>query len=372
MKIAILGTKGIPNNYGGFEQFAENISVVLVRLGHQVTVYNPHFHSYNESFFKGVQIEKIFSPEKQIGASANFIYDFICLKDALSKDFDIILECGYHSNAPSYYLMRNKNCPILITNMDGLEWKRSKWGKATKWLIKKLELLAINKSDYLISDNVGIQQYYKNEYGVDSFYIAYGADLVSEYNVSFLDEYSLKSGEYLLLIARLEPENNIELILDSYINSELNHPFLVIGNSKTKYGRFLRNKYVDNRVKFVGGIYDMPLLNSLRKYALGYFHGHSVGGTNPSLLEAMASQAFIIAHDNEFNKSVLQNNALYFSNVTELTEIINKLPNYSSSQRDKMISRNCDLIQTNYSWKYIAKEYEKVFVESLKNKKNKK
>lgn len=370
MKIAILGTKGIPNNYGGFEQFAENISVVLVRLGHQVTVYNPHFHSYNELTFKGVQIKKIFSPEKQIGASANFIYDFLCLKDALNKDFDIILECGYHSNAPSYYLIRNKHCPVLITNMDGLEWKRSKWGKATKWLIKKLELLAIKKSDYLISDNIGIQQYYRKEYGVDSFYIAYGADLVLEYSVSFLDKYSLKPGEYLLLIARLEPENNIELILDSYTKSELNYPFLVIGNCETKYGRFLRNKFVDNRVRFIGGIYDMPLLNSLRKYALGYFHGHSVGGTNPSLLEAMASQAFIIAHDNEFNKCVLQSNALYFSNVVELSEMINELPNYSSIQRDEMIDRNCDLIRTNYSWEYIAKEYEKVFIESLKNKKS--
>ncbi len=366
MKIAILGTKGIPNNYGGFEQFAENISVLLVKSGHQVTVYNPHFHSYSEQIFNGVQIKKIFSPEKQIGASANFIYDFLCLKDALNDNYDVILECGYHSNAPSYYLMGNKKKPILITNMDGLEWKRSKWGKITKWLIKRLELLAIKKSHYLISDNVGIQQYYKKEYGVDSFYIAYGADLVSEYNVSYLEEYALKPQEYLLLIARLEPENNIELILDSYIMSGSKFPFLVIGNCTTKYGRFLQKKYTSTRIRFIGSIYNMPQLDSLRKYALGYFHGHSVGGTNPSLLEAMASQAFIIAHDNKFNKSVLQHNALYFSNVEELSSVINRLSVYSSDERNKMIRGNCDLIRTNYSWTYIAKEYEKVFIESLK------
>lgn len=368
MKIAILGTKGIPNNYGGFEQFAENISVLLVKFGHDVTVYNPHFHPYDEPIFNGVQIKKIFSPEKQIGASANFIYDYLCLKNALNDDYDVILECGYHSNAPSYYLMGNKKSSILVTNMDGLEWKRSKWGKATKWLIKKLELLAIKKSHYLISDNVGIQQYYKESYGVDSFYIAYGADLVTEYNVLHLEKYTLKPQEYLLLIARLEPENNIELILDSYIMSGSKFHFLVIGNCTTRYGQFLQKKYAGTRIRFVGGIYNMALLDSLRKYALGYFHGHSVGGTNPSLLEAMASQAFIIAHNNEFNKSVLQHNALYFSNVTELSDVINSLPMYSLVERNKMIRRNCDLILTNYSWTRIAKEYEKVFFE-ITNKK---
>lgn len=368
MKIAILGTKGIPNHYGGFEQFAEKISVLLVKFGHQVTVYNPHFHSYNESFFNGVQIKKIFSPEKQIGASANFIYDFLCLKDALNDEYDIILECGYHSNAPSYYLMGKKNNPILITNMDGLEWKRSKWGKLTKWLIKKMEILAIKKSHYLISDNVGIQLYYKKEYGVDSFFIAYGADLVSEYDVSYLEKYELKPQEYFLLIARLEPENNIELILDSYKISNLKHPFLVVGNCTTKYGQFLQKKYIGTNVRFVGAVYNMSLLNTLRKYALGYFHGHSVGGTNPSLLEAMASQAFIIAHNNEFNKSVLQHNALYFSDTVELSAIMNALLTYSSIERNKMIKSNCDLIRTNYSWMHIAKEYETVFIESLLRK----
>ncbi|MGL4338732.1 MAG: DUF1972 domain-containing protein, partial [Turicibacter sp.] len=159
MKIAILGTRGIPNNYGGFEQFAEYLSLGLIKRGHEVSVYNPHFHPYKEISFNGVSIIKKFSPEKQIGASANFIYDFLCYKDAINKDFDVILECGYHSNAPSYFLKRKNKKPLLITNMDGLEWRRSKWNEFTRKLIKKLERIAVAKSDILVSDNLGIQEY---------------------------------------------------------------------------------------------------------------------------------------------------------------------------------------------------------------------
>ena len=146
MKIAFLGTKGIPNNYGGFEQFAEYLSVRLVALGHQVTVYNPSFHAYQATEFKGVTIKKIYSPEKWIGGAANFIYDHLCLKDALRQGFDLIYEAGYHSVAFSYKLLsvRKLKSPVLITNMDGLEWKRSKWNFWVRKLIRKLEAIAVN------------------------------------------------------------------------------------------------------------------------------------------------------------------------------------------------------------------------------------
>src|SRR5687767_2857482 len=128
LKIAILGTRGIPNQYGGFEQFAEILSVELIKRGHHVTVYNPHFHTHSESEYKGVTIEKKYSPEKQLGSSANFIYDFICLADARKKKFDVYLELGYQSSSVSFLVLKPKN-GILITNMDGLEWKRAKWSK---------------------------------------------------------------------------------------------------------------------------------------------------------------------------------------------------------------------------------------------------
>lgn len=359
MKIAILGTRGIPNNYGGFEQFAEFLSVLLVDKGHQVTVYNPHFHDYKQEYYKGVNIRKIYSPEKFIGASANFIYDYLCLKDALKNDYDVLLECGYHSNAPSYFLMKGRKHPALITNMDGLEWKRSKWNCFTRWLIKNLEKIAIKRSHSLVSDNIGIQKYYKDRFGVESSYIAYGATPVVSFDVQYLKSYGLAPETYYMLIARLEPENNIESILDGYLLSGSELPFLVIGNNKTRYGKFLKKRYVNKNIKFVGGLYNKEMLDCLRYYAKAYFHGHSVGGTNPSLLEAMASKALIVAHDNDFNKAILKENALFFSNRKDVANIINTLNDFENGQSFKQ--NNYRMIENEFSWEKITNMYECLF-----------
>lgn len=367
MKIAIIGTRGIPNSYGGFEQFAEYLSVGLVNRGHSVTVYNVHFHEYNQSEFRGVTIKKIYSPEKQIGAAANFIYDYLCLKDALKQDFDIIYEAGYHSNAPSYYLLK-KDSPIVITNMDGIEWKRTKWSYFTRKLIRQLEKLAVRKSDYLVSDNTAIQEYYKKEFGVESFYIAYGADLVTQFEQNIVSAYNIAVQQYFLLVARLEPENNIEIILDGYILSEDSRPFLVIGNAETKYGKFLQKKFSNKNIRFLGGIYNKNVLDSLRYYSALYFHGHSVGGTNPSLLEAMASEALIAAHDNFFNKSVLNINALYFVNVKDVASIINGLDLLENTSKAKFKINNRREIENYYSWEFIISQYENLFYKILAKK----
>lgn len=363
MKIAILGTRGIPNNYGGFEQFAECLSVLLVKLGHQVTVYNPHFHEYNQESYKNVNIRKIFSPEKYIGASANFIYDYLCLKDALKENNDVLLECGYHSNAPSYFLMRKRKRPVLITNMDGLEWKRSKWNYFTRWLIKKLEKMAVRKSHYLVSDNIGIYKYYKDHFGVESSCIAYGATPVVAFDEQYINSYGVRPDDYFMLIARLEPENNIEIILDGYLLSGSKLPFLVIGNYETGYGTILKNKYKADNIIFVGSLYKKEMLDSLRYYAKAYFHGHSVGGTNPSLLEAMASKALIVAHNNVFNKAILKGNALFFSKSQDVANIINSLDEFKNVQEFK--EKNYQLIEQEYSWEKIATMYEQLFQEAV-------
>lgn len=367
MKIAILGTRGIPNSYGGFEQFAEYLSVGLVELGHSVTVYNVHFHEYDQPEFRGVTIRKIYSPEKQIGAAANFVYDYLCLKDALKQDFDIIYEAGYHSNAPFYYLLK-KNSPIVITNMDGIEWKRSKWNYFTRQLIKKLEKIAVRKSDYLVSDNSAIQEYYKKEFNAESFCIAYGADIVERFDKNLLSPYNVTANNYFLLIARLEPENNIEMILDGYVLSNDSRPFLVIGNAGTKYGRFLQAKYRNTNIHFLGAVYKKEVLDSLRHYCTLYFHGHSVGGTNPSLLEAMASQVLIASHDNEFNKAVLNINALYFVKDTEVASLICNINSLGDEKKKIFIESNKAQIINKYSWKSIVFRYESLFNEILKKK----
>lgn len=368
MKIAILGTRGIPNNYGGFEQFAEYISVGLAELGHDVTVYNPHFHSYTGDSFKGVKIQRINSPEEKIGSIGNFIYDYRSLKHALAQNFDLIYEAGYGTASPSYFLLKDETVPVL-TNMDGLEWKRSKWNFITKRLMRYFEKLAIQKSHYLIADNTGIQQYYKDYHNAESIYLPYGADAVYQFDVDVPAVYNLAQDSYLMLVARLEPENNITMILDGYVKSGTSYPFIVIGNHNNKYGAYLKDRYKSNDVRFLGGIYDKAKLDSLRCFAKAYFHGHSVGGTNPSLLEAMASRAFIFAHDNDFNKGVLEANAIYFSSSESLAAKITNIKALSNAHREGYLQGNVHKILNYYNWKRVIKLHEEVFTNILEGKK---
>lgn len=364
MKIAILGTRGIPNNYGGFEQFAEYISVGLVALGHEVTVYNPHFHDYQEATFKGVKIQRINSPEQRVGAVGNFVYDYRSLKHALTQDFDIIYEAGYGTASPSYFLLKNSKVPVL-TNMDGLEWKRSKWNMITRRLMRYFEKLAIKKSHYLIADNIGIQQYYKDSHNADTIYLPYGADAVDTYDEQILKEYNVTTNNYFILIARLEPENNITMILDGYLESGNSYPFLVIGNHLSKYGNFLKERYQGKNIRFVGGVYDKQKLDSLRCYSRAYMHGHSVGGTNPSLLEAMASNAFIFAHGNNFNKRVLDDNAIYFTSSSELGAAIANIEELAKTNKSTFLAGNNNKIKNYYNWERVIKLHEEVFVDVI-------
>ncbi len=354
MKIAILGTRGIPNNYGGFEQFAEHLSVGLVRNGYDVTVYSVNNHPYNNVKFKGVSIKKKWCPENIIGSAAHFIYDFICLKDALKQKFDIIFEFGYQSASISYILLPIKSS-IIITNMDGLEWKRAKWSffvkKATKWF----ERIAVVKSPFLISDNKGIQDYFKKKYNVESSMIPYAAEEVST-DSSHIKKYNITPFSYFLIIARLEPENNIDTVLSGYLKSEITLPFIVIGNTKTSYGSFLKDKFKDEKIIFLGGIFNKEHLDSLRGFAKCYFHGHSVGGTNPALLEAMAAKSFICAHDNIFNRYVLEENALFFTNDTEVEKILLNFNNLAV-KKEAMIANNIAKIRSKYSYKNVISQY---------------
>jgi len=363
MKVAILGTRGIPNNYGGFEQFAEFLSIGLVSLDHEVWVYNPNFHTHKKSLYKGVKIISKWCPESIFGPAAHFIYDNLCLRDALAKDFDIILECGYQSASISYYLSRRCKT-ILVTNMDGLEWQRAKWGRLTRKLTRWFEKLGANNSSALVSDNIGIQEYLLNTYGKNSYCIPYGADVVTDFDDAVLHGYDLRPMGYYLLIARLEPENNIESILDGYVLSATNIPFIVVGNCKTKYGRLLLDKYKGAGVHFVGGVYNFAALNALRRYARLYFHGHSVGGTNPSLLEAMAAQAYICAHNNIFNRSVLGDDAYYFGNASDVADVIRGWDGIKID-RDLLVSHNIEKIANSYSWPSVIQAYERCFQDLL-------
>lgn len=376
MKIAFISTRGIPNNYGGFEQFAEYISVGLVRRGHEVVVYSPHFHPYREPDYKGVRIKHIYSPEKWMGSSVgSFFYDFLSLRDALKKEkFDIIYEAGYTSIVPAYIWFNVKRIkyPLFTTNMDGLEYKRTKFNKWVQKFVFWEERMAVKHSHYLIADNMGIHDYYKEKYGKESKFLAYGADVHENYDVDVLKEYGLEAGGYFIVVARLEPENNLFMAIEGYLASNQygKHPLVVVGKTNTPYGEHLVERYGrDRNIRFVGGIYDFRKLNSIRHYSYAYFHGHSVGGTNPSLLEAMASGCFILAHDNIFNRAVLGENALYYGSTDAVTEMLDGINQMVSAHKKEYTERNLEVIRRDYSWEKLVDEHEEYFKWMLSQRK---
>jgi glycosyltransferase involved in cell wall biosynthesis len=359
MRIAILGTRGIPNHYGGFEQCAEYLALGLVKKGHEVIVYNSHNHPYQESEWNNVKIIHIHDPEYKMGTIGQFIYDYKCIKDVKNQNCDIILQLGYSSSSVSGWLLPKD--VIVTTNMDGLEWKRSKYSNNVRKFLLYAEKLAVRYSDHLISDSIGIQEYLKDKYNQNSTYIPYGANLFENPDKAILDEFHLTEFNYDLLIARLEPENSIEIILDGVVTAGQERPFLVIGNHKTKYGEYLKKKYEGSAsIKFLGGIYDINKLNNIRFYSNLYFHGHTVGGTNPSLLEAMASGSFVVANDNPFNRHILGDEALYFNTPEEVTThllSVSKLdPHFMS-----FVKKNEQKIKDIYSWETITSSYEAHF-----------
>lgn len=359
MKVAILGTRGIPNHYGGFEQFAEYLSLGLVQKGHEVWVYNSSLHPYKKAEWNGVKLISCNDLEEKIGSAGQFFYDLNCIIDSRKRGFDLILQLGYTSNSIWSFLLPKE--PVIVTNMDGLEWKRSKYNQLTRRFLKKAERWAVKSSDHLVSDSIGIQDYLEKTHSAKSSFIAYGSNLFENPDENTLKDFSIQPFDYYLLIARMEPENNIELILDAYVDGNFSKDFLVVGNTNNSFGKYLVTKFSKTpKVRFLGGIYDIDILNNLRFYCKLYFHGHSVGGTNPSLLEAMASSALIAAHDNPFNKAILNDDAFYFNDIQSCKFVFNS--EVTTQERGRITRNNQKKIIDEYNWAKIIAAYETLFI----------
>jgi hypothetical protein len=361
MRIGILGTRGIPNNYGGFEQFAESFAVYLTTKGHDVFVYNSSTHSYQKSIFKGVNIIHKYDPENRIGTIGQFVYDALCILDTRKHNFDVVLQLGYTSSSIFSFLFPTKI--KIITNMDGLEWKRSKYSKPVQKFLRYAENLAVKNSHFLISDSIGIKNYLYEKYKVTSEYIAYGAKEFLDSSEIVLESYGLEKHNYNILIARLEPENNIETIIKATIKSTNKTKLVIIGNHQNKFGKYLYEKYASESILFLGAIYNHDTLNNLRYFSNLYFHGHSVGGTNPSLIEAIACSCFIVAHDNIFNRGILEENAMFFDSVNALLNIINK--GFRKADVDSLLNNNLVKIRTNLSLESINKQTEEFILNCI-------
>ncbi|HXB93178.1 MAG TPA: DUF1972 domain-containing protein [Puia sp.] len=367
LNIAIMGTRGIPNYYGGFEQLAEHLAPGLVRAGHKVTVYNSHDHPYKEETWNGVRIIHCYDPGYLLGSAGQFVYDFNCLRDARKRDFDVILQLGYTSSSIwGHFFPRDS---VIIYNMDGLEWQRSKYSRLTRRFLLYAEKLAVRFSDFYITDSPVIQSYFRDKYGIRSEYIAYGAELFPIADEDVLQQYGVGAGDYYLLMARMEAENNIGTILDGFHRSSSKRKILVVGNTSNKLGRRLKSRFVqDTRIIFTGGIYEQETIHALKFFSRMYFHGHSTGGTNPSLLEAMASKALIAAHDNAFNREVLGGDALYFSSAEDITRLVDSPP--QKIWEKGMIANNREKILWRFNWPEIISKYERFIVQCLHSRKS--
>ena len=360
LKIAILGSRGIPNQYGGFEECAEKLSLRLAAKGHHVSVYTDKNHPLKEKLWNGVHRVLINNPEDRLGTFGQFIYDLNCNLDSRKKEFDIILHLGYTSDSIWNWLWPKKS--IHIVNMDGLEWQRSKYSRPVRRFLKFAEKRAITGAKWLVADSIPIQEYLLKNYNKPVRNIAYGADIPTNVSKDVLAEFEIKERSYDLVVARIIPDNHIEMILQAKELATDQTPLLILCNENA-FKRELAQKYKHlPHVNFYGPVYNKEKVNSLRHFCRYYIHGHSAGGTNPSLLEAMACSSPVIAHNNVFNKAVLDEDAYFFSSAKELQLIFES---FDSIEINKRIGNNLIKIRQVYNWDAVTDAYEKLFYETL-------
>lgn len=353
MKIAIVSTRGIPNRYGGFEELAEHLSVSLAKNGHEVTVFNPHHHPNRAALYKEVRRVMVFDPTF-LGAAGQFIYDALSIIQCWKIRPQIVLQLGYTSSAIWFWMLPPKT--KIITNMDGMEWQRSKYNRLTKSFLRLSEWLAAKTSHLLVADHLEIQRYLQTKFVSQTVFIPYGAAVPKSFDPKRLAPFKVAPQQYYLVVARMEPENNIQMILEGYLKSPQSHPILIVGNITNKHGRKWQKKFSHPKIHFIDGVYHKPTLNALRHFATYYLHGHSVGGTNPALLEAMACGCRILAHQNPFNAGVLEDHAAYFESADQLATLLGKTA--AEEDEKKWIKNNLSKIRTDYNWRVIADQYE--------------
>jgi rhamnosyltransferase len=375
-KISIIGSRGIPANYGGFETFAEQLSIRLAQKNYYVIV-GCEFSDEKINTYKGVKLKyfPIRSPNNYIIRKLYEIFYDIYFMIDLSFSSDYMYLLGVGTSGGFYFIPKILNRTIkLIINTDGVEWKRSKFTFLERSFIKLNTNLAIKFSDILVLDAERMRDYIKEKHKSKSIFIPYGVqipdfvkwdkDELMPLSLRYPEIANIQRDDYWLIVARLEPENNIDIMLTGFLNSKTNRPILVVGNATSKkyMGRLTELASIDKNkhVLFLGGIYDRALLNMLRQHCYAYLHGHSIGGTNPSLLEAMASKNIIISHDNEFNREVCGESAIYFKNCNDLSEIIDHI--------DKNINLYLhfkvdvfDKCSKNYEWDKIILNYTSIF-----------
>lgn len=352
--VAVVGIQGVPAQYGGFESLVENLIGDHKSEDIRYTVFcSGRDMKSRLAEYKGAELKYV--PLRANGVQS-IPYDMISFL-RIPRKTDVILVLGVSGCLilPVFRLFCRKR---LIINIDGLEHRRAKWGKLAKTFLKLSEKMAVRYADVIISDNKGIQDYVREEYGKESELIAYGGDhavrsVPQARTLDILRRYGLRPGAYAVTVCRIEPENNCHLVLEAFSKSDRELAF--VGNwSRSAYGQELKEKYsAFPNIHILDPIYDIDTLYVLRLNAWAYVHGHSAGGTNPSLVEAMFFGNPVFAYDVVYNRETTGGGALYWSSSDELLNLL--------SLDDFDTSSIIDLANQKYTWKRIANQYEKLY-----------
>lgn len=386
MRIALVGTRGVPARYGGFETCVEEVGARLAERGHEVIVYtraentsgtkksrngqnkadrkaDRNSRSQASRTYRGMRVEVFGAIEHK--AAETLSHTGLSVAHLMKRPVDVALVFNA-ANAVFLPALRARRIPVA-THVDGLEWKRAKWGGAGRRYYRMAESLAVRWSDDLIADARGIQDYYRDEFAAESTLIAYGAPLLDGIGAHKLTGVDAEAGGYHLVVARFEPENHVDMIVDGYVRARAKDrvqlPLLVVGAARygDAYTDLIRSKAAGSaHVRFLDSVWDQELLDQLYANAATYVHGHSVGGTNPSLLRAMGAGAPTLAFDVGFNREVLGDAGVFFSGPADLADLLAaaEADPDETATRGKAARVNAE----RYDWDDVADRYEDLCV----------
>jgi glycosyltransferase involved in cell wall biosynthesis len=357
MKLAIVGTRGIPANYGGFETFAEELATRLAARGHDVTVYcrsNNIRHPHKT--YKGVRL--VILPTVGTKHLDTVAHTLLSVLHAAPKRFDCILMCNA-ANAIFGIVPRLARIPLIL-NVDGIERMRKKWGIVARAYYRISERLATIIPDIVVTDAEVIREYYLQTYNTTSVMIAYGAECGRTNSTAVLDRLGVQPGEYFLYVSRLEPENNAHLVIQAFENAETDKLLLIVGDAPYARDYIAQLKATrDPRIRFPGAIYGTGY-RELQSHAYAYIQATEVGGTHPALIEAMAAGNCVIAKNTPENREVLAGTGLFFDDAEELLSRIRlTLANPTLVARLRMEAQA--RARVRYSWDAVTDAYEKLF-----------
>lgn len=359
MKIAIMGIRGIPANYGGFETFAEELAPRLVQRGHQVTVYGrSNMIRYAEDYYKGVRIKIL--PTVSHKYLDTVAHTLVCTLYSFFAPYDVVFICN-SANAVFTVIPRLMGKPVVL-NVDGLEWKRQKWNWAGKGFYKISEFLATFLPTAIVSDAKEVQRYYQQRFQKESVYIPYGAPDRCIETQNALRQFGLNPREYVLYVSRMEPENNAHRVVSAFEKTRTDKKLVMVGDApySTEYIRQLKATR-DPRIIFTGYVFGQGY-RELQSHAYFYVQATEVGGTHPALVEGMGFGNCILANDVPEHREVLGDAGVYFNGqgnvhlVQQMQHLLDH-PATVRNLRSKVLRR----VRANYSWERVTRDYEVLF-----------